>query len=49
MKMDHVFHVLLLELEADDPYSGEIQSPPPQVVVDEEGEYKEVEILNSSI
>ena len=48
MKIHPVFYVSLLEPVADVPaLSGQIQPPPPSVIVDNEEEYEVEEILDS--
>lgn len=49
MKSDPVFHVSLLELAIEDPYLGQILTPPYPVVFNKEKQYEVEEVLNSRI
>lgn len=46
-KVHLVIHVSLLELTADDPYTGQIPTPPRSMVVDREEEYEVKEMMIS--
>ena len=47
MKVHNVFHVLLLEPVASDPFPGQIIPPAPLEEVDEEEEWEVTEVLDS--
>ena len=47
VRLHPVFHVSLLEHAATDPFPGQVQPPPPAVIVDGEEEYEVERILDS--
>jgi hypothetical protein len=49
MKIHPVFHISLLELAPSEPLPGQIQTPPPPVIIEEIEEYAVEEVLDSRI
>ena len=49
MKVYPVFHVSLLEPVAQDPLAGQVQPPPPLVIVNDDLEWEVEDILNSKL
>ena len=49
MKIYPVFYVSLLEPATTDPLPGQIQSPPPPVIIDDEPEWEVDEIVDSRL
>ena len=49
MKVYLVFHVSLLEPVAQDPLLGQVQPPPPLVIVNDNLEWEVEDILNSKL
>ena len=47
MKVHPIFHVSLLEPATSDPLPGQLQPPPPLVIIDEEPEWEVNEIVDS--
>ena len=46
-KLHPVFHSSLLRWHRDDPLPGQINDPPPPIMIDDQDEYKVEEILDS--
>ena len=49
MQVHLVSHISLLEPAASDPLLGQLQSPPPPVIIDKEPEWEVDKIVNSKV